>query len=176
PAMAQVWDNTGDKLLNGTYYFREVTLTSNDSYAVYGTIDFSNGTYSIDAAAIQASTGSQGPYTTTGTYSLAASGFGFISNPLIGSPIYGLLGANGVFVGSITESNVWDIFVAAPKTSQGANTLSGPYSLSYMDPMGTLTGNLPFGALLELNSNGSGSIGNVNLTAYSDTSNATTQS
>src|SRR5579864_1168599 len=104
PATAQVWDNTGNKLLNGSYYFREVTLTSNDAFAVYGSITFSSGTYSINADAIQQSTGSFGPYTTSGTYSIAASGFGFISNQLIGSPIYGSVGANGVFVGSVTES------------------------------------------------------------------------
>src|ERR1035438_8081025 len=106
PAVAQTWDNTGNKLLNGTYYFREVTVTPTNAYAVYGTITFTNGTYSVDATAIQQSTGSEGPYTTTGSYSIAASGFGFINNSLIGSPVYGLVGANGVFIGSITETNL----------------------------------------------------------------------
>jgi len=176
PAVAQVWDNTGNKLLNGTYYFREVTLTSSDSFAVYGTITFTNGTYSVDATAIQASTGSEGPYTTTGSYSIAASGFGFINNSLIGSPVYGLVGANGVFVGSITETNVSDIFIAAPLASQNAGTLSGPYSFAYVDPLGALTSGNPFGALLQLNSSGGGSIGSVNVSAYLDTSTPQTQS
>ena len=176
PAVAQTWDNTGNKLLNGTYYFREVTLTSSDAFAVYGTITFTNGTYSVDATAIQQSTGSEGPYTTTGSYSIAASGFGFINNSLIGSPVYGLVGANGVFIGSITETNLNDIFIAAPLASQNAGTLSGPYSIAYADPLGALTGGTPFGALLTLNSSGGGSIGNVSVSAYVDTSTPQTQS
>jgi uncharacterized protein (TIGR03437 family) len=176
PAVAQVWDNTGNKLLNGTYYFREVTVTPSDAFAVYGTITFANGTYSIDAAAIQASTGSEGPYTDSGSYSIAASGFGFIPNNIIQSPIYGLVGANGVFVGSITETNVNDIFIAAPLASQNAGTLSGPYSLAYVDPLGALTGGTAFGALLQLNASGGGSIGSVNVNAYVDTSTPQTQS
>jgi len=172
---AQVWDNTGNKLLNGNYYFREVTFTSNDAYAIYGTISFSSGTYNVNATAIQASTGSEGPYTDSGPYSISASGFGFFNNSLIGSPIYGLVGANGVFVGSITEGGVNDIFVAAPLTSQSAGTLQGAYSLSYADPTGALTGGTPFGALLTMNSNGGGGIGNVSVTAYSTDSTPTTQ-
>jgi uncharacterized protein (TIGR03437 family) len=174
PAIAQTWDNTGNKLLNGNYYFREVTLTSSDAYAVYGTITFSNGNYSVNAAAIQASTGNEGPYTTTGTYSIAASGFGFINNPLIGSPVYGLVGSNGVFVGSITETSVSDIFIAAPLTSQNAGTLSGPYSMSYIQPS-IESGGQPYGALLQMSSNGSGGIGNVTVSAYADSSTPTTQ-
>ena len=175
PAMAQVWDNSGNHLLNGTYYFREVTLTSSDAFAIYGTINFSNGTYSINAAGLQASQGTgAGPYTTNGTYSIAASGFGFINNLLIGSPVYGAVGANGVFIGSITESNVSDIFVAAPLAAQGTGTLNGPYTISYMQPA-VQSGGTPFGAMLQLSSDGSGTIGNVGVTAYADTTTATTQ-
>ena len=175
PITAQVWDNTGNKLLNGQYYFREVTFTSSDSFAIYGTIDFTNGTYTINGQGLQASQGTgAGPYSSSGTYSIAASGFGFISNSLIGSPIYGLVGANGVFIGSVTETNVNDIFVAAPLTSQSAGTLNGSYSIAYSDPGGALTGT-PFGALLQMSSTGGGVIGNVNLTAYTTSSSPSTQ-
>jgi|CZKS01.1.fsa_nt_gi uncharacterized protein (TIGR03437 family) len=177
PAIAQTWDNTGNHLLNGTYYYREVTLTSSDAVSIYGTITFTNGNYSINAAGLQASQGTgAGPYTTTGTYSISASGFGFINNtnPLVGSPVYGLVGADGVFVGSITETSVNDIFIAAPLASQGTGTLNGPYSISYMQP-GVESGGTPYGALLQLSSNGSGTVGNVDVTAYADTTSATTQ-
>src|ERR1035441_194448 len=177
PAIAQTWDNTANHLLNGTYYYREVTLTSSDAVSIYGTITFTNGNYSINAAGLQASQGTgAGPYTTTGTYSISASGFGFINNtnPLVGSPVYGLVGADGVFVGSITETSVNDIFIAAPLASQGTGTLNGPYSISYMQP-GVESGGTPYGALLQLSSNGSGTIGNVDVTAYADTTSATTQ-
>ncbi len=176
PATAQVWDNTGNKLLNGAYYFREVTFTSNDSYSFYGSISFSSGTYSINAQGFQSSTGGQAPYTPNGTYSLAASGFGFISNDFIGSPIYGSVGANGVFVGSATEGGVSDIFIAAPLTSQNTGTLQGAYSIAYADPTGALAGGTPFGALLEMTSNGAGTIATANLSAYASSTTPTTQS
>jgi uncharacterized protein (TIGR03437 family) len=170
PASAQVWDNTGNTLLNGQYYFREVTLTSTDAFAAYGTMTFTNGTYSTNATEIEAEQGEEQTYAPSGTYSIAASGFGFINNSspsLTGSPIYGLVGANGVFVGSSTESGSIDIFIAAPLTSQSLGTLQGAYSLSYTDPLGEVTGT-PFGALLQLSANGAGGIGSVDLTAYAD--------
>jgi uncharacterized protein (TIGR03437 family) len=84
------------------------------------------------------------------------------------------VGADGVFVGSITETSVNDIFIAAPLASQGTGTLNGPYSISYMQP-GVESGGTPYGALLQLSSNGSGTVGNVDVTAYADTTSATTQ-
>jgi len=171
PVGAQTWDNTGNNLLSGSYYFREVTVTANDTYAIYGTITFSNGTYTMNAVEIEAANGEGGAYTPSGTYSIAASGFGFISNSLIGSPIYGLVGANGVFVGSITEASVNDIFIAAPITSQGTGTLSGAYSAAYIQS----DAQIPYDALLQFSSNGSGTMGNVNVTAYADSSTPTTQ-
>jgi uncharacterized protein (TIGR03437 family) len=176
PAIAQTWDNTGNKLLNGTYYFREVTITTSDAFAIYGTVTFTNGSYAMgsNTVYIQASTGEINSYPATGSYSIAASGLGFINNPLIGSPIYGLVGANGVFVGSITETAVSDIFIAAPLASQNTGTLNGPYSISYLQPS-LESGGQPFGALLQLSANGSGNIGNVSVSAYADSSTPTTQ-
>ena len=46
---AQVFDNSGNSLLNGKYYFREVILNANDEAAVYGNITFSGGSYTISA-------------------------------------------------------------------------------------------------------------------------------
>ena len=174
PLAAQVWDDSGNKLLNGMYHFREVTITPNDVLAIYGTINFNNGSYSISGTLLQASTQTGGPYTKSGTYSIAASGFGFIHNPLVESPVYGLVGANGVFVGSITETTGSDIFIAAPVTSLGIGTLNGVYSISYLQPS-IESGGTPFGSLLEMRSNGSGAIGNVEATAYADTSTPSTQ-
>ena len=50
PAAAQVFDNTGNGLLNGKYYFREVLFTATDEIAVYGNINFSAGTYTISGS------------------------------------------------------------------------------------------------------------------------------
>ncbi len=178
PASAQVWDNTGNNQLNGQYYFREVTITSSDAYAAYGTITFSNGTYTTNATVIEAQQGESGAYTPSGTYSIAASGFGFINNStssLLNSPIYGLVGSNSVFVGSSTESGAIDIFIAAPLTSQSTGTLQGSYSVSYTDPFGEATGGTPFGALVQFSANGGGGIGNVSVSAYATTDSASTQ-
>jgi len=182
PAAAQVWDNTGNGLLNGKYYFREVTLTQSDAFAAYGTINFSNGTYQTDSSdvVIEAANGEGGNYVVSGTYSIAASGFGFINNTsgsILSSPIYGLVGANGVFVGSSTESGSFDIFIAAPlsQSTQSIGTLNGSYAVSYADPLGSLTGGEPFGGLLQFNSNGGGGISNVSFNAYSTDNQPTSQ-
>jgi uncharacterized protein (TIGR03437 family) len=177
PVTAQVWDNTGNHLLSGTYYFREVTFTSAEASVVYGTIDFSGGSYSINAQQLEGTEESEGlgAFSASGNYSISASGFGFISGPVIDSPIYGLVGANGVFIGSTTETNATDFFVAAPLNNQSAGTLQGSYSISYTDPTGSLSENVPLGALVQMSSSGGGGIGNVNLTAYLDSSSPVTQ-
>ena len=177
-ASAQTFDNSGNSLLNGKYYFREVIYTSNDEAAVYGNITFSGGTYTISGAQIlDYNQGGVSTYSPpSGTYTISASGFGFISEQLLNDQIYGAVGANGVFVGSSTEGGVYDLFIAAPVTSQSVSTLQGPYSLAYMDPNGTLTNGLAYDAALQMTSNGSGNIGTVNLSAYATSSTPTTQS
>jgi len=177
---AQTFDNTGNSMLNGPYYFREVLFTATDEVAVYGTINFSGGSYTTTGAQILDcnQSGCSGPstYSTSGTYTLSASGFGFVSEQLISSQIYGGVGANGVFTGSSTESGDWDLFIAAPLMSQGLSTLQGAYSLAYIDATGFLTNGTPYDALLQMTPNGSGGIGTVNVSAYATSSSPTTQS
>jgi uncharacterized protein (TIGR03437 family) len=177
---AQVFDNSGNSLLNGKYYFREVIFTSTDEAAIYGNITFSGGTYSISSTQIfdcnQSGCSLPSSYSTSGTYSISASGFGFISEQLLNSQVYGAVGANGVFIGSSTESGEYDIFIAAPVSSQSLSTLQGSYSLCFMDPTGLLTNGLAYDASLQLSSNGSGNIGTVNLSAYATSSSPTNQS
>src|ERR1700682_1877905 len=118
PLAAQVFDNTGNNLLNGKYYFREVLFTATDEVAVYGDITFSGGTYTLSAQILdcnQISCSGPSSYSPpSGTYTISASGYGFISEQLINSQVYGSVGANGVFVGSSTESGAYDLFIAAP--------------------------------------------------------------
>ena len=177
-ASAQNFDNSGNSLLDGKYYFREVIYTPNDEAAIYGNITFSGGTYTISGAQIldynQGRVSTYSP--SSGTYSISASGFGFISEQLLNGQIYGAVGANGVFVGSSTETGAYDLFIAAPVSSQGVSTLQGSYSLAYIDPNGTLTNGLAFDAALQMTSNGSGNIGTVNLSAYATSSTPTNQS
>lgn len=179
PAAAQVFDNTGNGMLNGKYYFREVFFTATNAVAVYGNITFTSGAYTVSGTqAINCGqSGCSGPsaYATTGTYTISASGYGYISNQLLGSPVYGSVGANGVFIGSATESSAVDTFIAAPVASQSLSTLQGSYTLDYIDPTGALT-QVPFDAQLQMSPNGSGAIGNVSVSAYASTSTPLTQS
>ena len=104
---AQTWDTSGNGMLNGQYYFRHVLYvlsstagngTLSDAYALYGTMTFNGtGAYTMAAIASQGSTGQVGNVTTPGTYSIAASGQGFLSNPLSsGDSIQGLVDRKSV--------------------------------------------------------------------------------
>jgi hypothetical protein len=99
-AAAQVptFDTSGNGLLNGTYYFREVAYEiqdqaadAGDALALYGTITFNgSGSYTGSATIVDAAQGS-GILPISGTYSISASGYGLISHPyLSGTNIYGL--------------------------------------------------------------------------------------
>ncbi len=173
PAAAQVFDNTGNSLLNGTYYFREVIYNLNQSLsaAVYGNIKFDGaGSYQIfGAMEVDSNSGFPQPYSSTGTYTISASGFGFFSNQLLGNVTYGAI-SNGIFIGSSTESGYNDLFIATPVNAQNAGTLQGSYSLAYIHPL------VPFDALLQMSPNGAGTVGTVSVTAYQASTTPITQS
>jgi uncharacterized protein (TIGR03437 family) len=195
PASAQTptWDNSGNSMLKGTYYFRHVYYfldgnhlngTLADAATVYGNITFNGGTpgtYSMTLTLVEAAASGQPQRgTTSGTYSISASGYGFISNPLFtggitgtvtvpGDLIYGLVNAQGIFVGGDTENanGYNDLFVAAPvgNTLAGASTFKGSYSVAFMDlssgnPVYTLN------AMLSMNPDGAGNLGTVGLSGY----------
>src|SRR5580698_11177873 len=91
PAAAQSWDTSGNGLLNGTYYFRQVMWlggynSANDlkeAIAVYGNIVFGgDGTYTLTAKAVAAPDNAVTSITGRGTYAIAASGYGYMSTPL----------------------------------------------------------------------------------------------
>ena len=175
-AAAQTWDTSGNGMLNGTYYFREVAYIVgynsgglSRAIALYGNIAFNGGgTYSINCLVMDSQYGAQQTYTTTGTYSIAASGYGFLSSPLAsGDAIYGLVSQQGIFVGSSTEGGFNDLFIAAPLASPAptAATFKGAYWLADMDlssgnPLTTI------GSMFQVNSDGVSSLGNVSLTGY----------
>jgi uncharacterized protein (TIGR03437 family) len=146
PAAAQSWDTSGNGLLSGTYYFRQVMwLGEGDSYndlqdaiAIYGTITFTNGTYKLaSATAFDASEGEAGAITGSGTYSIGASGYGFMSTPLQfvysqfqGDEISLLVSKSGVVLGSTTDNSTGynDMFIAAPVPTS-TPSFSGTYSV-----------------------------------------------
>src|SRR5580658_9885275 len=84
PAAAQSWDTSGNRLLNGTYYFRQVMWlggynSANDikeAIAVYGNIVFGgDGTYALTARAADAPGKGATAITGSGTYTIEASGY-----------------------------------------------------------------------------------------------------
>lgn len=144
-ANAQSWDSSGNNLLSGTYYFRETAYVLQDVYGdfndvttIYGNITFDGkGNYTISGTALDYAQGYLGPYSYTGTYVIAASGYGYIASPLSGTtpiPIYGLVSQQGIFIGSATES-YFDFLVAAPVGSTPATvgTLKGTYTIADID-------------------------------------------
>ena len=178
-AQTSTWDTSGNGMLNGTYYFRYVLYQlSNagdgslyDTYSLYGTVTFSGtGTYAMSATELDYGMRQISSGTVNGTYSIAASGQGFLSNPLsTGDSIHGMVNAQGIFIGSSTENpnGFNDLFIAAPLASPapGPSTFRGSYSLAYLD----FSGNYPqysVGAMLQMSPDGVANVGTVGVTAY----------
>jgi uncharacterized protein (TIGR03437 family) len=178
-AQAQTWDTSGNSMLNGTYYFRQVIYVIGDEYgdleraiSLYGNISFNgSGSYTITSAQVADSNNETlVPLTTTGTYSIAASGYGLMSSPYVtGDYIYGLVSNQGIFVGSSTETqNVYnDMMIAAPLASPAPTAASftgswicADFDLSSGSPATALSLKFP------LSPNGAGSVGNVTVTGY----------
>ena len=167
-------DSSGDSMLTGTYYFRQVFYFFDnngdftDAASLYGNITFSgSGTYTLSGSVCDAANGCTSSVTavnTTGTYVIGANGFGYISNPYVaGDLVYGLV-SKGIFIGSTTETaQIYnDLFVAAPVGSTQATnaTLSGTYTIDYADP------SVPENATFQMTADGQGNLGTINATGY----------
>ena len=179
PALGNLptWDSSGNSLLNGTYYFREVVYVVSDTSgdlsaaaAIYGNMTFNGaGGYSIPAnSAIFQQSGSSGGYlpAVSGAYTVAASGQGFFPAPLVsGAQVYGMV-SNGVFIGSMTETGYVDLFIAAPVSAPVATNSSfqGAYTFAGFVPGGTPA--TMADTTFQLNPDGNGNLGTVNVTGY----------
>ncbi len=188
-APAQTWDTSGNNLLSGTYYFREVAYLPcfdqtgsncyygdlSDAVVIYGNITFDgNGKYTISG---QLGPGTPQAFTTTGTYQIAASGLGMMSSPLgaistnlATDTIYGLV-SNGIFIGSSTENSTGynDLLIAAPVSSPPATnaTLSGTYWIAHMDfPDTSGDTTLARDAFFQLTADGQGHFGTITAKGY----------
>ena len=169
-------DVSGNSLLKGAYNFRQVSYyvsnalgTLSRSTALFGTITFDGaGNYTIagsllDSTAVPVAAV---PYTKTGTYGIAASGFGSLVGPLSNTDsVHGLV-SNGIFIGSSTNSSFNDLFVATPATPTAtAATLKGVYSIASLefpstDPTAAISAWFP------LNADGLGNLGAVTVTGH----------
>ena len=169
------FDNSGNGFLQGTYYFREVIWLVGDNsgslgraLSIYGTINFDgNGNYNLSSQVFDSNVGQQQTFSTTGTYTISASGYGFLSNPLsTNDSVYGLV-SNGVFVGSSTESTFNDLFIAAQLASPVPTNASfrGTYSMVDVDfPTGIPADTRD--SQFQLNPDGNGNIGTVRASGY----------
>ena len=190
-AQTPIWDTSGNSNLNGIYYFRQVFYFLGDASgdlgeatAIYGNIKFDgNGGYTLTQSTTQPWVyydSYYGGYTAnqTGTYSISASGYGFISSPnprYPGDYIYGLVSQQGIFVGSSTENTNGynDMFVAAPLASPmpTAANFSGTYVFSDLDLVGAAQGQ-PAGMLsmmFTLTADGACHLGTTTVTGYAGT-------
>ncbi len=178
-AQTPTWDTSGNGMLNGTYYFRHVLYqlgspvngALSDAVSLYGSVTFSGtGTYTASATMVDLAQQSLRSGNLSGTYSIAASGQGFLSNPLFtNDSIHGLVNAQGIFVGSSTENlnGYNDVFIAAPLSSPapGLSTFKGAYTLSYLD-LSSFDPSSTIGGLLTMNPDGFGNLGTVGFAGY----------
>lgn len=176
-AWAQTWDSSGNKLLNGSYYFRQVFYivgyqdgSLSEAVSVYGSIVFNGtGTYTGRVSVYDSSSGLSNT-SINGTYAIAASGYGFISNPLVaGDTVYGLVNSSGIFIASTTETlnGYNDMLVAAPIASPAPTvaTFKGNYTLAGIDlSSGTPSSTLDY--LLQVSPDGVKNLGTITGTAY----------
>ncbi len=181
-AQAPSWDTAGNNLLRGTYYFREVIYLINQStgttgsmsraLSIYGNIIFDgNGKYTLAGTQVlDSNAGSIQTLNNSGTYSIGAGGYGFLTNPLSTSTnVYNVsvLVSNGLLIGSDTESGFNDFFVAAPVSSPLATNSSfhGSYSMVGFLPNGGSPASRADTAF-QLNPDGAGNLGAVSITGY----------
>ncbi len=143
PAQSVVSDG-GNQLLEGVYNFRQVVYITGDPIgnfsrrvALSGTMHFDGaGNYVLNGTLADSGAAGSSAYNFSGNYSLGASGHGWISSPLSeGVRIEGAV-AQGVFIGSSSDSGYNDLLVAALAPADGelsAATISGSYRLAYFD-------------------------------------------
>ena len=183
PAFAQTptWDTSGNGMLKGAYYFRQVYYqigyndgSLDDAVTVYGTFTFDgNGNFSSTGLGVTFVEAGYNPSATPfkGTYSIAASGYGFMSNPITGTGevIYGTVNQQGIFIGGDTESldGYNDLFIAVPVGSPvpTAASFKGNYTLAYMD-LSSGSPQYTLNAMIQMSPNGVNNLGTVSLTGY----------
>jgi uncharacterized protein (TIGR03437 family) len=181
PVAAQTsisFDSSGNGLLNGAYHFRQVAYYTASSagdlaqeQALFGTITFDgNGKYSLTGQLIDTATTPVQPraFTISGTYALAASGFGTVDSPLVvGEQVTGLF-ANGVFVGSDTETQVTNDFLVAVQAGSAPATnatFSGSYWIADMNIPTSGPANAS-DTLFQLTADGKGGVSPITATGY----------
>ena len=165
-----------------------ITGDITEAIAVYGNVTFNgDGTYTMSGSTMvdDSSAGGLIPLScylastscaatagrpVSGTYAIASNGYGYISSPIVsGDFIYGLVSSqNHVFVASSTETTYTysDMFIAAPLSSPlpSLSTFQGAYSVAGYFPGGSPVNSA--NAFFQMNADGNGNLGTVNVTGY----------
>jgi len=175
-ADAVPWDSSGNGLLNGAYNFREVLWRDSGDFhrvAIYGSIQFDgHGGYTLNASVADSNVGSIQSLSSIGAYRIAASGMGYLDDPMQLSvrrqniTVWGLV-SNGVFVGSSTDSGINNLFVAAlaPSSPPTNGSFNGSYWAAAVNfPSSDVTQARDM--LFRVNPDGQGGLGTVNLTGF----------
>lgn len=180
------FDSSGNGLLIGTYYFREVIYVVGDTlgdlgqaYSVYGNVNFDGaGSYTMTGVNVMdSSVGFPTPLpcwlanticassnaVVKGTYTLAASGYCSLSSPVSQGDFIYVLAANGSVTGSSTEGAFNDLFIGAKVASPAPSnaTFSGTWAVAGYIPAGS-PGNAS-GLFFSLAPDGAGNLGTVNV-------------
>jgi uncharacterized protein (TIGR03437 family) len=151
---AQTFDSSGNSVLNGTYFVREVMFTQVDNtsgaigkgQSAIGTATFDGkGNYTFNGQVMVSTAGSTASTASvTGTYMVAANHYlqmtsifpnVYTGTLATGNAEFGGVGAVGpaAFVASATEGENYDIFVGIPISANATNaSLSGGYTAAYL--------------------------------------------
>jgi uncharacterized protein (TIGR03437 family) len=177
-AQGLVWDSSGDSLLNGNYYFREVTYASSagDAYTIYGTITFNgSGSYTGNITYIDVGEGEGSTGAVSGSYYIGAGGFGYLTSPVSSGVVVRGMVSNGLFIGSATESGTNDLFIAGqiPASAPTASSFSGTYSMAYLNYSSAIDG-APYDAQFTMSPNGAGTVSLSGISGYYVTTNSST--
>ncbi|HJT89206.1 MAG TPA: hypothetical protein VJ732_15165 [Bryobacteraceae bacterium] len=143
--LAQGFDNSGNSLLKGNYFLRQVVFsriggdgTNGRARSILGTATFDGaGGYTFKGQLMDTDAASAQPvaYSANGTYSAAANGLIQMTNPVDNQfPMYGEASGSALVASSSGGSDS-DLLVAIPGQSSGLSdaTLKGTYRVSELD-------------------------------------------
>jgi len=168
----QAFDTSGDSLLKGAYFVRQVwtsvdpdTSVIDQAVSLTGTMTFDgNGNYSFTGQELNSLVGTTAvAYSTTGVYAVSASGLVQIATPIDvdnSDTEFGGVGGTGEVVASATEGGYDDIFIAIPEGP--ASAVTGSYQAGFIDYLDGNASNVRNG-YFPMTASG-GSFGNVSVT------------
>lgn len=170
------FDTSGNSLLTGNYFVRQVILDNKTNAGLPGRARSYTATFVFDGAGNYTSTGqvsdnglsSGAPqaFTFKGTYSVSSSGTLRMQNALSTTDlVWGGVGKSAI-VGSSTESNEFDLLVGVPVTGTVTNaSLQGQYRLASLD---ITSGNVnqARNATFVINADGNGGLGTLSVVGH----------